>query len=466
MTVRSTARTRAGLAALALTGLLVAATPAAASSADGTWWYSGMGVAEANAAGATGAGVTVAVIDAGINPDLPMFAGADLHVHEPSFCFDVMTGTPYPAARTDITQAAAHGSNVAGFVVGTGQGFDGATSQRGVAPEARLLFYSVGDLEKPCLATYSPVEGSPDAMALAVRQAVDDGADIITTSITGSMSVDPDVQAAIAWAQTEGTIVISALSQDEAENDTALYSGDDLAKLNGVVAVEACDADLRPITGRDGAQMEHEKITVCAPGVDVLVQGDERAGDWRPVRTGSGTSYAAPTVAGALAAVWSAWPDATANQILQTLVHDTGSEEHELNYTADLGYGLVGLRHMLREDPARFPDENPLVHDVGDGPNVDATQITLRELAEAERPVWPGDPEWTGSTAAATAEPDATSTPAAQAPDAPSDTSGGTPVWVWGVAGLAAAAVVTAAALLARRRSSGTAPVPAQGTDR
>ncbi|QGQ19960.1 S8 family serine peptidase [Cellulomonas sp. JZ18] len=449
------------LGALLLAGPVATASAVTASAAtqDGTWWYTGMGVAEVNAAGADGRGVTVAVIDDAINPDLPMFAGADLHVHEPSFCTD-HDGQPLPAARPDIAQSA-HGTAVTGFVVGNGQGFNGERSQAGVAPRARVLFYSQEGTEGLACGSGGQGPDAPSATARAIRQAVDDGADIISMSFGGAISYEEPVQDVIAWALKEGVVVLAALAQDSSSNDTRVSVSDDLARLNGVVAVEACDVNLDPQVGRDGKQFEHEKITVCAPGVDLLVQGSPSNGSWEPRRLDSGTSLATPVVAGALAAVWSAYPEATGNQMLQTLIHDTGSEEHELGYDEMRGYGMVGLRHMLREDPARFPDENPLLVDIGEGEEARLNQITLGEVAAAERPVWPGDPEATSAPeASATATGDA-APPAQDAPEDGQDVGAG---WLWpalgGAAAVLVAVVVTVLLLQRRRRTAGPAPAP------
>lgn len=448
MPLRAAPRLRALAAVVLSGGLLATAGPAAAAAQEGTWWYSAMGVAEVNAAGADGSGVTVAVIDDAINTELPMFAGADVEPREPSYCTSSRDGSQLPAARTDIAQSH-HGSNVSAFVVGQGAG-----SVAGVAPRARLLFYSVGREENLCVTTNSSVEGAPPPMALAIRQAVDDGAQIISTSLGGANRQSAQVQEALAWALNQDVVVVASLSQDDPADDGKLATGDDLSAANGVVAVEACDRDLEVQKDREGRPVPHDRVTVCAPGVGLMTQGDPATGDWSTPVLGSGTSYATPIVAGALAAVWSRYPDATGAQMLQTLVHDTGSEEHELGYDDVYGYGLVGLRHMLREDPTRFPDENPLVVDIGTGAEADRTNLTVPEIESATRPVWPGD-EPTAEPTSADEEPAATSAPAPEAGAPPTDPAAGPSPAVWLAAGGALLALlVVVGMLLARRRAA------------
>ncbi len=456
---RSLVRPGAALAAAALLGTALVA-PSAAAPQDGTWWYTGMGVAEVHAQGATGAGVTVAVIDDGIFPAMSYLADVDLHVHEPSFCADD-TDTPIPAARP-LEQVAWHGTTVTGFVAGNGRGADGGMSIAGVAPDARVLFYAVSDgTPTPDTPTgftcqMSLAEDAVDAseMAQALRQAVDDGAQIITISVGGAYVYDLQVREALAWALHEGVVVVAALG--EYQNGEVIPVSDDLGRANGVVAVEACDADLQPMEGPpgSGAPMKHDRVTVCAPGVGLLVQGS-RDGDTTSTGLGWGTSFAAPITAGALAAVWSAYPQATGHQMLQSLIHNTGAEEHELDYDPVYGYGIVGLRHMLREDPTTFPDENPLLLDVGENAGGRSDPITRREVAEATRPVWPGDPD----APAAAPEPSATTEPTAgaapQDPDAGDGSGDGVPAGALVGGGAAVAALVVVAVLLARRRTPG-----------
>lgn len=456
-------RTGAALAAAALLGTALVA-PAAAATQGGTWWYTGMGVAEVHAQGATGAGVTVAVVDDGIHPEMSYLADADLQVHEPSFCADD-SDTPIPAARP-ADQNVWHGTTVTGFVVGNGRGADGGTSLAGVAPDATVRFYGVSDgtvLEGEsgytCQRSLAEDAVQASEMAQALRRAVDDGAQIITTSVSGSYVYDPDVRAALAWALHEGVVVVASLG--EYQYGEVVPLADDLARANGVVAVEACDVELEPMEGAPGSgvPMEHDRVTVCAPGVDLLAQGSEQ-GDTTTTTLVSGTSFAAPITAGALAAVWSAYPQATGNQMLQSLIHNTGAEDHELDYDPVYGYGVVGLRHMLREDPTTFPDENPLLLDVGENAGGRSDPITRSEVAEATRPVWPGDPD------APADDPEQTGTAAPTAGAAPDDPAsgdaagGGVPVAAVVGGAAALAALVAAAVLLARRRSGATTSTP------
>ena len=68
-------------------------------------------------------------------------------------------------------------------------------------------------------------------------------------------------------------------------------------------------------------------------------------------------------VAGMLALARQKWPDATTNQILQSLVHSGLNPNHEWNqYT---GYGAIDGGGLVIDDPSQYPDENPILNKPG-----------------------------------------------------------------------------------------------------
>ena len=76
-----------------------------------------------------------------------------------------------------------------------------------------------------------------------------------------------------------------------------------------------------------------------------------------------GTSISTPLVAGMLALARQKWPDATANQILQLLVHTGLNPNHDWNqYT---GYGAIDGGALVNTDPSQYPDENPIIQKNG-----------------------------------------------------------------------------------------------------
>ena len=79
--------------------------------------------------------------------------------------------------------------------------------------------------------------------------------------------------------------------------------------------------------------------------------------------TVSGTSVSTALVAGMLALARQKWPDATANQILQSLIHSGLNPDHTWNDKT--GYGAAALGSLVNDDPSQYPDENPIIQKQG-----------------------------------------------------------------------------------------------------
>ncbi|MGN1387236.1 MAG: S8 family serine peptidase, partial [Bacillus sp. (in: firmicutes)] len=145
-------------------------------------------------AGYTGEGVTVAVIDTGVDythPDLDQafesYKGWDF-VDNDNDPQETPTGDPRGAATT-------HGTHVAGTVAADGL-------IKGVAPEATLLAYRV----------LGPGGSGSTANVIAgIEKAVEDGADIMNLSLGSSIN-DPDSATSIAldWAMEEGVVAVTS----------------------------------------------------------------------------------------------------------------------------------------------------------------------------------------------------------------------------------------------------------------
>ena len=418
---------RAGLVGLLSVGPVLAGG-GAASGVDGQWWYAQMGVAAAHAAGADGHGVVVAMIDSNINPALEVFAGADLQVHEPSLCLIRGTDQHPPAASSLMTFSTFHGTATASLIVGNGRGQDGGPSTRGIAPRATLRFYSAGRPKEDH-------RSNGCSIAFPMLQAVSDGAKIITTSRSGRGGT---VREAAAWALNQGVIIVAGLP--EASGDEIYGS---VGELNGAIGVQMTGPDHRavPQQGPAGGAYPNKKVTVGAPGLDILLPGDLKAKDWAVTSQRTGTSYATPITAGVLAAVWSKYPSATANQLVQSLIANATPGGPEL------GYGLVNLPAMVADDPTKYPDVNLLI--VPDA-QFDG-DISAADIAAATEPPFPIPTPPVTQTATSSPSP----TPTDLVPPEP---PGGVPGWVWaalaGVVLVVITVVILAAVLITRKAKS------------
>lgn len=298
-------------------------------------------------AGAAGTGITVAVIDSGFDTALLDLAGTNLQVQEPAFCGDA-GGAPATAATTHPD--AEHGTQMVSLVAGTGtrDGHDGA---RGVAPGARVLAYrfSSGDpshTDLTCARTVLRDGHGP------VRAAVDAGADIISMSWSADY---PGLVDELVYAQRAGVILVAATPNGSP--GAAANAHEVPLSVNGVVGVAPLGRD-----GRAAAfSVPGPDVDVAAPGVDFRVPSADDG--WSAWSTASGSSVATAYTAGALAVVWAAYPAATGNQVIQSLVRNTAGGNGALERDDELGYGTLDVAGMLTHDPTGYPDVNPLLSD-------------------------------------------------------------------------------------------------------
>ncbi|MCL2455864.1 MAG: S8 family serine peptidase [Micrococcales bacterium] len=156
---------------------LLSVVPTTASGADAGWWYDQMGVREAHAAGITGEGVKIAVLDSSINVQAASLRGANVRVADPVCLKDMNTGEYWPTTSTEYLPSVQHGTNVVGQIAGTGDGVSGIA---GIAPGAQITFYAIGRPEGGLPGGFEPCDNS--ILDVALRQAIQDGNQIISIS--------------------------------------------------------------------------------------------------------------------------------------------------------------------------------------------------------------------------------------------------------------------------------------------
>ncbi|WP_165310722.1 S8 family peptidase [Microbacterium protaetiae] len=407
--------------------VLAVSSPAVAASAPSNWWFDAFGVAQVQAAGIDGSGVKIAVIDGQINPDIPVFDGTHLHVDDQPLCAG---GT---VRSTKATDAVVHGSDVTALLIGNGTG---QGKVRGMVPGADLTFYGWGMDATDCDFT-DQVDGlSP--FGLGLKRAAAGGAQIISMSFVLSdfYITDADVDL-IARLLAEGVVLVAGTA-NKLDDATFPFSG------NGVVAVNAFDENGDLQRTQDAAKKPNvwPEVTVVAPGVN-FPSVDWAHGGWI-----TGSSLATPLVAGIIAAAAQKYPEATGNQLIQSLIRNTGTKDHDLarDTTSGFGYGPASLRHILAVDPTGYPDENPLMDKSSGTPTVEQVQAA----AGGSTPSPPPSPSVTAKS----------TTPPAAASPAP-DTSGGSGIIVavvLGVVVLLAIAIVIVIVVVSRRRKTRSTP--------
>ncbi|GAB3168675.1 hypothetical protein GCM10027059_31900 [Myceligenerans halotolerans] len=272
--------------------------PVRASDADST---PQIGAPEAWEAGFTGEGVTVAVLDSGIDATHP-----DLD--------DVVAGERDFTGKGDVTDGHGHGTHVASILTGSGEASDGAN--RGVAPDADLLVGKVLDDYG-----YGELSGVIDGMEWAAAE----GADVVNLSL-GSLFFDvpsPDAVAVDELTEQYGTLFVVAAGNDGDLGQGTVGSPGIAASALTVGAVDDADT-VTPYSSRGGADAGLLKPDVVAPGDGIVAARATGTSEGDVVDdlhvALSGTSMAAPHVAGAAALLKQARPGLDATALKSTLM--------------------------------------------------------------------------------------------------------------------------------------------------
>jgi subtilisin family serine protease len=172
---------------------------------------------------ATGEGVTVGIIDSGIDfnhPDIAPNLNADLSC---SFIFDdTPTANPVEIANGDCTNKAAvqdlsgHGTHTASTVAAPINGVGIA----GIAPEATIVALKACTEEGYCFA---------DSVAAALRYAGDQGLDVVNLSLFADpylyycksekeqKAILKELEAAARYAQQRGVLIVSSAGNEQAD---------------------------------------------------------------------------------------------------------------------------------------------------------------------------------------------------------------------------------------------------------
>lgn len=300
-------RARAALPILALLasapGVLVPAAAHADQIRDMQWMHKSLKLERAWKY-SRGAGVTVAVLDTGIDPTHPDLKGK------------VVTGPDYTGHSTpsDSRHWALHGTAMAGIIAGRGHGPNRADGVMGVAPAAKLLSIKVTwENKDPARNKKQFLELNKDAMAKGIRHAVDNGAKVINMSLGGGKTDytgSQTEQEAIDYAVSKGVVVIASMGNDGAGENRRNFP----AAYDNVIAVGAVDKSFKYWKSSN----RNPWISVAAPGVGIVTTQPNNA-----YATDDGTSASAAIVTGVVALIRARYPDLTPDQIKEALEKGT-----------------------------------------------------------------------------------------------------------------------------------------------
>ncbi len=272
-----------------------------------------------------GEGVTIAIIDTGVDGSVRELAGAVIGGADFSGLGSSNGQTPVGSENSE------HGTLVASLAAGRGTG--GTNGVIGAAPAASILSISVGFGEGGT--------SSDDQIAEAVRWAVDNGADVINMSLTRNTLEWPESWDDAFLYAMEHDVVIVAAAGNRASGTTTVGAP---ATMPGVLTVAGVD-----VNGEASFDASSQGITIAVAAPSEQLVGVIPGGGHI---TWSGTSGATPIVAGIVALVRAAHPDLDAANVINRVTataRDAGAPGADAIY----GFGLVDARAAVTADIPR-----------------------------------------------------------------------------------------------------------------
>ncbi|WP_330439678.1 type VII secretion-associated serine protease mycosin [Streptomyces griseoaurantiacus] len=404
-------------AALGLMLVGVAAAPSRAASVREQQWHLEAMHADEMWEESTGRGVTVAVIDSGVDTSLTDLRG------------QVLDGKDFSSQRGDEhTDIDGHGTDMAALIAGTGA--RGALNgSYGLAPGAKIIPIRMRYLTED----YGQADAGSafsETLSKAIRYAADSDAQIINLSLAASNSPGrenvstPQLEEAVKYALSKGKLLFAGVGNDGDKANLPKYP----AATPGVVGIGAADKKAKVASfSQRGAQVD-----LVAPGVDMV---HACTGGSQICKT-AGTSDATAIASASAALIWSKHPDWTNNQVLRVMLNTASKPSGGEKHSDYVGYGGVRPRVAL----TRPGDPGP------------ADEYPLPDLAAASRSASPETPWSSESDTAGAVEDD---------PEVAGTKTGQTKrTSLWVGLGIAAAALVGAAVavpvLRTRRRTTRT----------
>ncbi len=265
-----------------------------------------------------GAGVTVAIVDSGVDIGHPQLART----------------TVIDLTGTGTSDCVGHGTAVAGIIGGSR--INGVPFA-GVAPEAKLI----------SIKQTADGRGDLGRLALGIIRAAQLGADVINVSIQASDQ--PDLRNAVAYALAKDAVVVAAAGNVQKEDGTPAPAYP--AAYPGVLSVGAA--------GRDGARTDYSNtttpVTVLAPGQDITSTWPGRT----YVEDEKGTSFAAAYVAGVAALVRARYPELNKDQVRWRIAR-TADGGSGVGTGAGMVNPLMAVSTIMASDEVALAPQEPV----------------------------------------------------------------------------------------------------------
>lgn len=275
----------------------------------------------------TGRGVTVAVLDSGVDGGVPDLAGS------------VTTGPDYAAGANPrgYRPPRLHGTYIASLIAGHGRGPRHADGAIGIAPHAHILSVRVLlEQSEPGFLVFNENARYADTVTEGIRYAVAHGADVINMSL-GEPSPTSDEEEAVGYAISHGVVLVAAAG-NEGMGKRRFTRFSYPASVPGVISVAAVTVD-----GRHASFSDHNaSVVVCAPGVGVV-----GAGPHGEYLKGDGTSQASALVSGVAALIRSKYPALPPQLVARAIIANT-THRPAGGYSTYNGFGEVNAAAALR----------------------------------------------------------------------------------------------------------------------
>ncbi|MGW2080411.1 type VII secretion-associated serine protease mycosin [Streptomyces sp. NPDC001939] len=353
----------------------------------------------------TGKGVTVAVIDTGVDRNHPDLQG------------QILKGRDLAPARQsgdEYTDYDGHGTGMAALIAGTGD-YGGGQGALGLSPGAKILPIR---LPEPTEAS-SQADADAEfikAVAAGIRYAADEGAKVINIS-QGQAQGSPQLAAAVDYALKKGSVVFAATGNSGNKTNVLEYP----AATPGVVGVGAVGKNLH----RTSESTYGSQVDISAPGDEMVHACGGKTGFCKS----HGTSDATAIASASAALIWAKHPDWTNNQVLRVMLNTIGGPTDGAKRNDAIGYGIVRPRIALKTPGDPGPaDKYPL----SDYPVAASKSPSTKPSKGAQAP--------TDNSSAAPAT-------------ASNGDDSNTPLWIGiGIGALVVAAAATAVAITRSRR--------------
>jgi subtilisin family serine protease len=280
------------------------------------------------------ASVTIAVVDTGADATIPALAAKH------PLTYDVVTGSSL------VQDTVGHGTFVASLAAGAPAD---PTGMSGFGGDAQLMIVQANRHGSG----FSDIDE-----ANAIVWAVDHGAKIVNLSLGGSRTSLVE-RYAIEYALAHRVLLVAAAGNTAADGSPVTYPAALIGRRGLVVGAANADGS------RASFSTTGSYVDVLAPGVQVLgaLAGGSPAGLFSPVATpgatgsyglGSGTSYAAPEVAGAAALVWAADPALDPAGVAAAI---EASASGQGVWTQDRAYGNVDIATAVAQAAGGAPPQ-------------------------------------------------------------------------------------------------------------